>query len=519
MLRIHQIRLGLEEKESSLLNKAAKMLKIKPKDIQNLEIVKMAFDCRKKPILYRVYTVDVKVEKEEKIGARFKPNQVSIRKEAPYHIPKSKSIAKRPVIVGMGPAGIFSALFFCESGISPIILERGAEVEKRYHQVQSFWQGGPFLQESNVQFGEGGAGTFSDGKLQTGIQDKRIRYMLKRLVDFGASPEILIQSKPHVGSDVLRRVLINIRKYLLDRGAEIHFESQVSDILLTPKGIAGVYVKERFYEADRVLLALGNGARDTIEMLQKRGLQMTEKPFAIGVRIEHPQSLIDDFSYGPVRHKYDLPPSDYKLVYHGQGGETCYSFCMCPGGYVINSSSEENQVSVNGMSNQKRDGNYANSALLVPVEGREAGDGIRLQQEIEKKAFIAGGGNYFAPIQRVADFKNRQATKHYGKIAPSYLPGVKGANLWTVLPFHICETLEGALNYFGNIIPGFDDEEAILTAPETKSSSPVKMWRDENFESNIPGIYPIGEGAGYAGGITSSAIDGLKAAERICSLI
>ena len=520
MIRIHQIKLELSNSENLLKKKISKILKITENDIKNIKIKKISYDCRKKPLIFKVFTVDVIVKGENSVLKRCKSNQVVRVEDKKYHVPKinNLNINNRPVVVGMGPSGLFCSHILALNGFKPIIIEQGEKVEDRIKSVNKFWENGKLNTKSNVQFGEGGAGTFSDGKMQTGINDIRMQYILEKFVEFGADKSILIDAKPHVGSDRLRKVLVNFRNHLLELGCSIYYNSEVTDINIVDRQVKSIEINngEKFFETDICILGIGHSARNTFRKLNNIGIPMESKSFAIGLRIEHPQKWIDENKYGKIYKEENLPSADYKLVFHGDENRSCYSFCMCPGGYVVGASSEKNRLVVNGMSDFKRDSQNANSALIVPVKkSEEIFGGMDLQIEIEEKAFLAGGENYFAPVQRVSDFLNKRTGGESKIVKPSYMPGIKWVNLWDVLPQNICESIKMAIIEFDKKISKFSCDEAILTGVETRSSSPIRILRNEKRESEIKGIYPIGEGAGYAGGITSSAIDGLKTGEEI----
>ncbi len=440
----------------------------------------------------------------------------------PYKIPDSAHIPeKRPVVVGFGPAGIFASLLLAEKGFRPIIIERGGSVESRIKAVDTFFAEKKLNTECNIQFGEGGAGTFSDGKLGTLISDRsgRIDFVLKTFARFGAGDELTYMSKPHIGTDVLRTTVSEIRKYIISLGGKFHFNTKVTDLIIENGKIKGVLCGERVFDADAVFLAIGHSARDTFVMLHSRGLPMEKKPFAIGVRIEHLQENIDSAMYHGFQKRFQLPKADYKLSYHTKSGRGVYTFCMCPGGVVVPACSEEGGMVTNGMSFRARNERNANSALLVSIAPNDVFGGlfagIELQRTLEQKAFVLGGGDYSAPAQTVGDFMLGRPSTGFGAVMPSCPTGARPTNLVSLLPKVISASIAEALPEFGNKIKGFDSDEAVLTAIESRSTCPIRILRDEcSMQSAVGGIYPIGEGAGYAGGITSAAVDGMKAAEK-----
>ncbi len=520
MIRIREIALPPEHEAQALTREAARLLKIPADRIQELRLVRRSVDARKKPQVYCVYTVDVAVSGDQaRILRRSGCKRACIAPTAHYMPPKPGICpAKRPVVVGFGPAGMFAALTLALAGMKPIVLERGGNVTERRKKVAHFFETGKLDLQSNVQFGEGGAGTFSDGKLNTGVNNPRIAWILEQFVAAGAREDILYDAKPHVGTDVLQTVVQNLRCRILALGGEIRFGTQLTGICQENGCVtAAVTQNGGKIPCDAIILAIGHSARDTFSMLMESNVPMEAKPFAMGVRIEHLQSKINLAQYGAENPH--LPPADYKLVRH-LDEETVYTFCMCPGGYVVGAASEEGRVVTNGMSNADRDGENANAALLVtlnpsdfPEQGALAG--MHWQRSIEQAAFEAGGGGYRAPAQKVGDFLRGVPSEGAGSVNPTYRPGVTWTDLHGVLPHKITRALERALPLLEGSLAGFADADAVLTAPETRSSSPVRILRDDTRQSALHGLYPAGEGAGYAGGIMSAAIDGILSAEAL----
>jgi len=520
MIRVQDIKLTLDEEKSRLILKIATKLKIKASDITRYTIYKEAVDARKKEDIKLVYTVDVETPKEAEILSKF-PNL-----KAPdriYHYPEKgdKLLKHRPIVVGSGPCGLFAALILAQSGYKPIVIERGKQVEKRVEDVNKFWETGIFDSTSNVQFGEGGAGTFSDGKLTTQIKNKRCYKVLEEFVDAGAPSHILYKNKPHIGTDILREVVKNIRETIIKLGGEFRFESTVTDISVEQNQITAVEINgSTFLRTDICVFAIGHSARDSFEMLYSRNMKIEQKSFALGMRIEHLQDWINEAQYGTYKNHSKLGAADYKLVHHAKNGRAVYSFCMCPGGYVVASASESGMIVTNGMSEYKRDSENANSAIVVNVgpadyKSKHPLAGVSLQREFEKLAYALGGRNYYAPVQRVGDFLKDKASDTLGIVKSSYKPGIKLTNIRAQLPDFISEAVDEAIRAFGKKIKYFDHEDALLTGFETRTSSPVRLLRDAQYQSNLRGIYPGGEGAGYAGGIISAAVDGIEIAEAI----
>ena len=521
MIRIREISLHPEHNVAQLPYEAARLLKLPNSKIRGLKIVRRSVDARKKPDVRIVYTVDVAVDgNEKKIIRQSGCKRADIAPISYYKPPKTaKEAENRPVVVGFGPAGMFAALILAMADLRPIVLERGEDAATRTAKVEHFFATGQLDTRSNVQFGEGGAGTFSDGKLNTGVNNPRIGWILEQMVAAGAREDILFDAKPHVGTDVLLTVVQNLRRRIISLGGEVRFNTQVVNIRSENGKLTGLELLDGgVIDCDRAVFAIGHSARDTFEMLHQRGITLEQKPFAMGVRIEHPQSTVNAAQYGkddPI-----LPPADYKLVKH-LADETVYTFCMCPGGYVVAAASEAGRVVTNGMSYADRDGDNANAALLVTVNPKDfPGDdplaGMYWQRQIEERAYEVGGGNYRAPAQRVGDFLAGQPSTGPGAVQPTYRPGVTWCDLHDVLPQKITRALAEAIPLLDGNLKGFAAKDSVLTAPETRSSSPVRILRDDTKQSvALTGLYPAGEGAGYAGGIMSAAIDGILCAEAL----
>ncbi len=546
MLRLENIKIYEDLTEEEIVILACKKYKLDFKKVEKYNIYKKSIDARNKDNIFYNYTIDVKYS--DPVG-----NIKEVAEEVfELKINIKRKNEPRPVIVGAGPAGLFCALVLVENGIMPIIIEQGKSVEDRKKDVEEFTINGKLNKFSNVQFGEGGAGSFSDGKLTTGVNNQLVRFVLNRFVKFGAPEQINYVSKPHMGTDNLINIISNIRNYIIQKGGEFLFENKLIDFEIEDGKIVSVIYKstknintnlsnnkeklnfnsynrnglkkldfendsEKIY-TNTVVLAIGHSARDTFEKIYEKGLNLEKKNFSVGVRIEHKQEMINKAQYG-TKSKLKLPPAEYKLAYHGKE-RSCYTFCMCPGGVVMPSSSENNEIVTNGMSKFARDGENANSAILVNVtpedfKGDSPLEGIYFQKELEEKAFKLGGSNFYAPIQKVGDFFENKKTTEIGEVKPTYKPGVTMSNLQEILPDYVINTLKEGLIDFDRKIKGFADKDAILTGVETRSSSPVRIIRDGEYESNIKGIYPCGEGAGYAGGIMTAAMDGIKCAIKI----
>ncbi len=525
MIRIGQMKLDPDHSQSDLIEKIAKTLRISEKDILHYEIKKQSIDARKKPDIKYIYTVDVKVQNEQKVLKKQKGNQVTLAKELPYVFPAAgtETMKCRPIIIGSGPAGLFCAYMLAEHGYRPIVFERGASVEERQKDIEEFWKTGVLNTSSNVQFGEGGAGTFSDGKLNTLVKDPvgRNRKVLEIFVENGAPEDILYVNKPHIGTDILIHVVRNMRNRIVEWGGEVHFHSKFIDFTLNNGSISTIFVEQdgqiREYEAESLVLAIGHSARDTFETLYNRKMEMSAKAFAVGVRVEHLQKWINNSQYGK-ECPYTLPTAAYKIAATLENGRGVYSFCMCPGGYVVNASSESEMLAINGMSYHARDGINANSAIIVTVkpedfESEHPLAGVEFQRMLERKAYEIGQGKI--PVQRLEDFCKNQPSDHFGCVEPQMKGAYHLANVRGIFPDFIAETVVEGMKQFENQIEQFSHPDTLLSGVESRTSSPIRIHRDDSFQANFRGIYPCGEGAGYAGGITSAAMDGLRISEEI----
>ena len=522
MIRISQIKIKPnhtpEELESKLLN----LLRIKKDDLVSYRIQKQSLDARKKPDIYYVYTVDAAVRNESALKRQIKKNSnICIAADKSYQFSPSgrQPLLWRPVIIGSGPAGLFCAYMLAQHGYRPILIERGAPVEERRGDIEKFWKTGLLKPDSNVQFGEGGAGTFSDGKLNTLVKDPfgRNKEVLKIFVKHGAPEEILYVNKPHVGTDLLTGIVKNIREAIIAYGGMVRFHTKVTDIKLQNGSLSQLVLNDcEMLDTQIAVLAIGHSARDTFRMLSAADIHMEAKSFAVGVRIEHPQNMIDRSQYGAVDFK--MPAAAYKLTGQLEGGRSVYTFCMCPGGYVVNASSEAQCLAVNGMSYHDRGSENANSAVIVTVSpddypGTDPLAGISFQRELEAKAYQLGEGKI--PLQRFDDFCKNRITSQLGDVKPQLKGQYNFANLRELFPENIGDALESGIKKFDDKIHGFSRKDALLSGVESRTSSPVRITRDEEFVSSVGGLYPCGEGAGYAGGITSAAMDGIKTAEMI----
>ena len=525
MIRVHEVKLSLDEGKELLHKKIARKLKVASEEIINFSIFKESIDARKRHDIHFVYIVDVHVQNQERILSKNKNLQKSPNLSYVHAKAGGYELKNRPVVIGTGPAGLFAGLILAQRGYNPILLERGQDVDTRNCDVRAFWQHRKLNPESNVQFGEGGAGTFSDGKLTTRTKDIRSRKALEEFVTAGAPEEILYAAKPHIGTDILTSVVKNIREKILALGGEVRFGCKVTDIFLSEGQVTGLEINSsETLATDVVVLAIGHSARDTYEMLHARQIKIRQKPFSIGVRIEHPQSLINQSQYKQLAEHPRLGAADYRLTYQSKNGRAVYTFCMCPGGTVVAAASEENTVVTNGMSQYARDKDNANSAVLVQInpadfESEHPLAGVEFQRKWEKAAFEFGGQDYSAPAQLVRDFLADQPSKEPGDVKPSYLPAVKFTELKKCLPGYVVDSIKDALVALDNKLQGFALPSAVMTGVETRSSAPIRIEREsETMQSiNTAGLFPIGEGAGYAGGIISATVEGIKVAEKIIS--
>ena len=531
MLKINEIRSGHELNTEELKKKVSKILSIKSSAIKTLTVLKRSVDARHKGEILFIYCVSAEVSEEDKVLKRVKDSRVSKYQEKSFEIPVFSNVSNTgkgitpPVIAGFGPAGMFAALYLSYAGLNPIVIERGEDADSRVKKVKEFWESGKLDINSNVQFGEGGAGTFSDGKLNTGVRDRENRngFVLKSFVKYGAPESILTDNKPHIGSDILCEIVKNIRCDIIEHGGSIRFNSRLSGFETDSDGcLKAIKINDDEYlSCEKLILAIGHSARDTFEFLNEKHVLMEPKSFAAGVRVQHLQEDINKAMYGEtdIVHK----AADYKLTFHASDAKGVYSFCMCPGGYVVNSSSEENMLCVNGMSYSGRDGKNANSAMIVTVTPEDfvkmgyanygVLSGMEFQRELERRAYSISGGAI--PCQRFEDFKENRESSSFGRVSPECKGRYASGNLREVLPEFITEDIIAAFSDFGKRISGFDSPDTVFSGVESRTSSPVRILRNECFLSSVPGIFPAGEGAGYAGGIMSAAIDGLKCAEAL----
>jgi uncharacterized FAD-dependent dehydrogenase len=536
MIRINQIKLPIEHTIKDIYTAAGKAIKLPPEKIKSLEIAKKSIDARKKSEIRYIYAVDVTVSEEDKVIAKAKNPNVSKSSDTVYQVKLTgtQPMKERPVVVGSGPAGLFCAYMLAIHGFRPILIERGEAVDDRVKTVERFWEKNELKLNSNVQFGEGGAGTFSDGKLNTMVKDTygRIKKVLDIFVEHGAKEEIRYVNKPHIGTDQLREVVRHLREDIISHGGEVMFKTKLEEIILDQGQVQSVVLSStdpssqgttRTLPCGELILAIGHSARDTFQMLFDKGIPMERKAFAVGVRIEHKQETISKNQYGDSYSS--LPTADYKVTYQASNGRAVYSFCMCPGGFVVNASSEEGRLVVNGMSYSDRAGENANSAIIVTVGEKDflsipgakdnALSGMEFQRYYEALAYQTGKGK--VPIQRFEDLLRNKESVKIGHITPNLKGEYQLANLRNCLPEELCDTIIEGVKAFDKMIPGFADDDAILSGVEMRTSSPIRLNRDENLESEIKGIYPCGEGAGYAGGITSAAVDGLKVFESLAA--
>ncbi len=522
MIRISQLKMPFDHSEADLKKAIEKNLK--GQTVLSYKIVKQSIDSREKYSMGYQYAIDVVIKGNEgKALKNLRNKKLSLVKEREYEFPwKAEHVpAVPPVIIGTGPAGLFCGLMLARAGLCPILLERGQDVDKRQETVESFWRNGMLNPSSNVQFGEGGAGTFSDGKLNTLVKDKYLRNtkVLQEFVAHGAPDDIMWLAKPHIGTDLLIHVVKAIREEIISLGGKVLFESQVTDLIIEDSKMKAVVLQnDEQIPVSHLVLAIGHSARDTFSMLHEKGIKMEKKSFAIGVRMEHKREAINDSQYKVDWRKYHLPTASYKLTHQASNGRGIYSFCMCPGGFVVNASSEEGRLAINGMSNHDRMADNSNTALVVTVTPDDYGgdgplSGVEFQRKLEEKAYSLCDGKI--PVQRYEDFKENRPSAALGHIVPSMKGAYAFANVRECLPEYVTEALLEGIEAFGNKIKGYNHPDSLLSAIESRTSSPVRIVRDENLESNIKGVFPCGEGAGYAGGITSAAMDGIRIAEEL----
>lgn len=517
---VSSISLPISAQDCDAVSEAVRVAKLSLRDVANSYIVKKSVDARKNYDIRFVYTVALELlVDEEQAVAKANCEMVRYRSKPSFEITPTKKLSQRPVVVGFGPAGMFAGLVLAKYGYRPIIIERGADVETRVKDVEGFWKSGTLNTESNVQFGEGGAGTFSDGKLTTRISDEYCDFVLETFVQNGAPDEILYKAKPHIGTDNLRKVVKSIREEIIRLGGEVRFNTKMTDIVIKNSSVVAVMTNNGLVETNDVIMAIGHSARDTFKMLVDKGVLLEPKPFSVGVRAEHLQEDINKGLYGRCYDDPRLPKGEYQLSYRS-GNRAVYTFCMCPGGFVVASSSEEGSVVTNGMSEYSRDGKNANSAVVVSVDSSDFGcnpmDAIAFQQKLERIAFREGGNNYSAPAQTIDSFFNNTKKLNIDRVEPTYPIGTKAANFNEIFPSYISQMLQTGFRMFDRRIKGFAAKDTVITGVETRTSSPVRITRNENYESiGIRGLYPCAEGAGYAGGIVSAAVDGIRVAKAV----
>ncbi len=535
MIRISQLKLDIGHSEKQLVHKICKLLRIGNEELIRYEIQKLSIDARKKPQIFYIYVIDVLLKNEQEVLKRNKDASIQKIEKKPYVFPVTgeKEMLKKPVIIGSGPAGLFCGYMLSENGYRPIILEQGEDVDNRRKTVQRFWEGGELNPLSNVQFGEGGAGTFSDGKLNTLVKDKygRNKKVLEVFVENGAPKSILYEAKPHIGTDVLAVVVKNMRNRIIERGGQVFFNKKVTDFTFEHNRLCSLTVNgSEVIEASLAVLAVGHSARDTFYKLYEKGILMRAKEFAVGFRVEHPQIMIDEAMYGKAAAK-KLSAAPYKVTAKTSSGRGVYSFCMCPGGYVVNASSEDKRLAINGMSYSKRDSKSANSAVIISVTpedftGKEPLSGIEFQRNMEEAAYCLGDGRIpymtYGELLEKLDKKqvsSKEATEYFSEFTTKTKGDIKKADLSHFFGKEMMESFVEGMAHFEKIIPGFTHKDTRIYAVESRTSSPIRIERDElTLESNLKGLMPCGEGAGYAGGITSAAMDGIKVAEQIAAV-
>ncbi len=524
IVRLRELILPLNHSEKDIRKAASRRLAIANNEIRSLRLVRKSIDARKRRICFS-YIVDLEVDESlsfpEKIAKVVEPEEEIYLATV---IPGTEGLPLSPLVIGAGPAGLFCSLLLARHGYRPILLEQGQDIDRRVKSIRKFWQEAELNPRSNVQFGEGGAGSFSDGKLTTRIDDKRIGYILRSFVDFGADEEILYVKKPHLGTDIIRQVVKRMRQEIIELGGECYFDACLTDIKLNHSRLESIIINnEMEVPCSLLVLAAGNSAREVYRLLYRRGVSLMPKAFAVGVRIEHPQTLIDNIQFGKYAGHPRLGAAEYNLSHHEKEGRPCYSFCMCPGGYVVGASSVPEHLVTNGMSYKARNSGIANSAIVVGVnpmdwENRTMG-GLEFQEKLERQAFIMGGGNYKAPAQYLTDFLQRLPGSSLEGSLATHKPGVKAADLWGLFPSDISHTMQRGMEVWGKKLPSFISEQVVLTGVETRTSAPLRILRGKDLSSvDVSNLYPCGEGAGYAGGIISSAIDGLRVAEKIISV-